>query len=316
MKSKCEWMATNRPKTIGLFRNLFPGNDQLAETIGKHMLIHGYDESQPIIIWDRTKEEGWNKNDLYVVDGHTRLVAAKQYQLDRVYVARVKFTDEQAALKYAIHNQRDRRNMTDADILRCIEAVDKLKPRGGDRRSGAAKSKTSSEAIESGASSAAATAKMVGTSKAKVEKARTVMKHADENTRNDVLVNKKSIHRAYQETQNKRKGADTCKECGVRRVKLSPKTREPMGHGLCNDCIKKRNREKKNIRAREEFKKIPINAEAEKFWIEALPKLEDIFGNPPIGKVGEKTYKRISAIISMMMNCELEIMRKSKFEER
>jgi ParB family chromosome partitioning protein len=181
---------------------LFPGNNGLVETIGNHMLEHGYDQSQPIILWDRSKEEG--RNALYVVDGHTRLVAAKQVGLSPVYVARVKFADENAALQYAIHNQRDRRNMTDADILRCIEAVDKLKPRGGDRKSKLAKSKTSSEAIDSG-KSAQKTAGIVGTSKTKVEQARTVMKHADEETKHDVLAGKKSINRAYQETRNKRR---------------------------------------------------------------------------------------------------------------
>jgi ParB family chromosome partitioning protein len=199
MESKRQWMATNRPKTIQLFRSLFPGNNGLVETIGNHMLDHGYDQSQPIILWDRSEEQG--RNALYVVDGHTRLVAAKQVGLSPVYVARVKFPDDEAALQYAIHNQRDRRNMTDAQIWRCIEAVDKLKPRGGDRKS--EKSKASNDAIDSG-KSAAKTAKIVGTFQSKVEKARSVMKHADEETQEAVRSGMKSIHKAYTETQQKR----------------------------------------------------------------------------------------------------------------
>jgi ParB family chromosome partitioning protein len=202
MESKRQWMATNRPKTVKIFRSLFPGNNGLAEIIGNHMRKHDYDQSQPVILWDRTEEEG--RNALYVVDGHTRLVAAKQVGLDRVYVARVKFSGEEAALQYAIHNQRDRRNMTDADILRCIDAVDKLKPRGGDRRSESAKSNGSSEPIEC-KTSAQETADIVGTSETKVKKARAVMRHGDEDTKNDVIAGKKSLHRAYQETQNKRR---------------------------------------------------------------------------------------------------------------
>jgi ParB family chromosome partitioning protein len=212
MESKRQWVATNRPKTITLFRSLFPGNNGLTETIGNHMRKYGYDESQPIILWDRTEEEG--RNALYVVDGHTRLVAAKQVGLSPVYVARVKFTDKEAALQYAIHNQRDRRNITDADILRCIEAVDQLKPRGGDRKS--EKSKTSSDAIDSG-KSAAKTAKIVGTSQSKVEKARSVLRHADEETQNDIRSGKKSIHRACQETQNKRRDRNGGKRKGTGR---------------------------------------------------------------------------------------------------
>jgi ParB family chromosome partitioning protein len=202
MESKRQWVATNRPKTVKVFRSLFPGNNGLVATIGNHMREHGYDESQPIILWDRTKEE--DRNALYVIDGHTRLVAAKQIGLSRVYVARVKFPNEETALQYAIHNQRDRRNMTDADILRCIDAVDKLKPRGGDRKSESAKSNGSTEPIET-KTSAQETADIVGTSETKVKKARTVMRYADASTKNDVLAGKKSLHRAYQKTQNKRR---------------------------------------------------------------------------------------------------------------
>jgi ParB family chromosome partitioning protein len=306
-------MATNRPKTIQLFRGLFPGNNGLTETIGNHMREHGYDESQPIIIWDRTKEEGRNQNDLYVVDGHTRLVAAKQVGLDRVCVARVKFPDEEAALQYAIHNQRDRRNMTDADILRCIEAVDKLKPRGGDRKSSEAKSKTSGEVIDSGKSSATATAKIVGTSKTKVEKVRTLKKHGDDETRNDVLAGKKSIHRAYQETQIKRKSANRCKVCSYGSVKLSTKTGKPMSHGLCCNCLLEKNKKEKNREAREEFDKIPISTEAQKFWDEALPMLEKILKDAVIGKVSEETYDRIRSFGLSMFVCESEIGEKSQF---
>jgi hypothetical protein len=45
------------------------------------------------------------------------------------------FPDEDSALEYAIHNQRNRRNLTDAELLRCIEVLDRRKERGGDRKS-------------------------------------------------------------------------------------------------------------------------------------------------------------------------------------
>lgn len=314
MESRRQWMATNRPKTTRLFRSLFPGNNGLVETIGNHMQENGYDQSQPIILWDRTEEEG--RNALYVVDGHTRLVAAKQIGLPRVYVDRKKFPDEEAALQYAIHNQRDRRNITDADILRCIEAVDKLKFRGGDRRSESAKSKTSSEAIDSIKSSAAKTAKIVGTSKTKVEKARTLMRHVDEDTKNDVLAGKKSLHRAYQEIQNKRNSANVCKACSYGRVNLSTKTGKPMSHNLCRRCLLEQNKKEKNREAKEEFDKIPINAEAEEFWAENLPNLEKILKNPVIGKVSQETCGKISSIFMIVLKCYGEIREKSEFRER
>jgi hypothetical protein len=41
------------------------------------------------------------------------------------------------ALAYAIHNQRNQRNLTDAELLRCIEVVDQVGERGkGQKRDG------------------------------------------------------------------------------------------------------------------------------------------------------------------------------------
>jgi len=166
------------------------------------MAANGYDQSQPIIVWDRTAEEG-NKNALYIVDGHTRKCAAAKAGISRVPVVKMNFPTEEEALQYAIHNQRDRRNITDADLIRCIELVDSRKPRGGDRKRDAAKSIGASEPIDF-KSSAQQTAGIVGTSEAKVKKARTVIDHADDKTRQEVESGEKSIHKAYQETQQKR----------------------------------------------------------------------------------------------------------------
>ena len=71
MESKRGWVATNRLKTKQLFGSIFPRDEKMVDAITGHMLANGYDESQPIIIWDRTKEED-SKNALYIVDGHTR----------------------------------------------------------------------------------------------------------------------------------------------------------------------------------------------------------------------------------------------------
>ena len=88
-----------------------------------------------------------------------------------------------------------------------------------------------------------------------------------------------------------------------------------MSHGLCHDCRSKQNKEEKNRKSKEEFDKIPISAEAEKFWNEALPKLEEIFENPIIDKVSQETHKRIRSITVIMMDCSLKIGNKSHFEK-
>jgi ParB family chromosome partitioning protein len=61
-----------------------------------------------------------------VIDGHTRLIAAKNIGMNDIPVALTDFKDEEEALEYAIHNQRDRRNMSDADLLSRITTISKI----------------------------------------------------------------------------------------------------------------------------------------------------------------------------------------------
>ena len=203
LQSKRGWVAVNRIKVRSPFKDLFVIDEKTLKSIAEHMQANGYDEAQPIVVWDRTEAEQ-NKHALYVLDGHTRLQAAKSIHLSPVYIARMKFPSEDEALQYAIHNQRDRRNLSDGDLLRCIEAVDQTKQRGGDHTT--EKAKASLDAIDKGKSSEE-TARIVGASPRKVEKARTVRQHADEETKGAVLDGKKSIHQAYVETQEKRRNA-------------------------------------------------------------------------------------------------------------
>lgn len=187
-------MRVSDLKVAELFSNLFPVDGHVLEAIVEHMAENGYDPSQPIVVWG---DRG------IVIDGHTRLEAARQAGIEDVSVSLKDFVDEDAALEYAIHNQRDRRNMTDADIVRCIEALDKRK-RQGERTDLA-----SSDAKLGGAGkSAKKTANVVGTSERKVEKARTVLEHGDEATKQAVKSGDKSINRAYQETQQRRRLAE------------------------------------------------------------------------------------------------------------
>jgi hypothetical protein len=61
-------MRIDQIKTREPFSELFPVEDRIIEALRRDMEIRGYDKSQPIVIWD---QEG------VVVDGHTRLKAAK-----------------------------------------------------------------------------------------------------------------------------------------------------------------------------------------------------------------------------------------------
>ena len=173
------------------FNSLFPIDPVVLDRIQQDMEAKGFDNSQPIIIW---------AGEAMIVDGHTRYQAAKNLGIDDVPVVEKDFGDEDEALEYAIHNQRNRRNLTDEVLLACIEVVDRRLNRGGDRRSENAKSKAPIGAI---GKSADYTAKVVGVSPRKVERARTVL--TDPQATAEVKEGKKTIYRASQETVARRK---------------------------------------------------------------------------------------------------------------
>jgi len=189
------------------FNALFPIQPHVLAAIKERMETDGlFDESKPLDVW----EQG---DILIVVDGHTRLQAAKDAGIDVVAVFEHDFPNEDAALEYAIRNQRNRRNLTDADILRLVVALDKRK------QSGERTDLASSEARLG--KSAEATAELLGASRAKVERTRAVIDYADEETK-AAVESGKTINAAYQETQEKRKQEEaasdaviwSCEACG------------------------------------------------------------------------------------------------------
>jgi len=173
------------------FKGLFPIAQDTIAAIRKDMEDNKYDLSRPVVIWP------WQGRNI-VIDGNTRILAAKLAGLETVPVDTKDFKDEHEALQYAIHNQRDRRNMTDADILRYIEAVDKRKKSGERTDLASLEAKSGKSAKE--------TAEIIGTSTTKVEKARTILDHADEKTKQEVSEGKKTIHKAAKETRHAQKG--------------------------------------------------------------------------------------------------------------
>lgn len=184
-------MKITQIKVSETFKNLFPINDKVISAIEDHMKEHGYDYSQPIVLWSPSN---------IVVDGHCRLIAAQNVGLTDIPTFTIDFADEDEALAYAIHNQRDRRNLTDADIARLVELMDKRKQIERD-----GKGKFTVTSIDAADKSAKGTAEIIGTSQAKVERTRTVLDHADKETKQAVLDGEKSIHKAYTETQKKRR---------------------------------------------------------------------------------------------------------------
>jgi hypothetical protein len=108
-------------KTAEPFKSLFPIEGKVLGRVQEDMKRNGYDPCQSVVLWS---EKG------LVIDGQTRLEAAKNLGLEEVPVHEKSFADENEALAYAIHSQRDRRNLTSADIIRLIDTLDTRLKRG------------------------------------------------------------------------------------------------------------------------------------------------------------------------------------------
>ena len=138
------------------------------------------------------------------------------------------FRDEDEALQYAIHNQRNRQNMTEADLLQCIEAVDQRRDQKkvieSQGRDASWKFKPLGPIGPNG-NSAATTARIVGTSERKVKRARQVL--SDPKEKEVVRAGKKTIHQASQDVKKKR----TRNRHGLRKFSLQEeRSREQQGY--------------------------------------------------------------------------------------
>ena len=100
------------------FASLFTIKPEVFEAIKADMKANGFDPSKPVNVWK--KPDGTR----VLIDGYTRVRAAEELGLLRVTAYEKTFASEAEALAYAIHTQRDRRNLSDAELLRLIELVD------------------------------------------------------------------------------------------------------------------------------------------------------------------------------------------------
>ena len=191
------FVETDTVRTVEPFKSLFPVREDVLARITADMKRYGFDNAHPIILW-----AGHN---FTVVDGHTRLLAAKKLGIDTIPVVLREFEDEGKALEYAIDSQRNRRILTDAELLRCLSELDKRKKLGRPKGGGVDLGK-----------SAEATAKVLGISRSKVERLRAVADHAAMTVKLAVLSGDLTVNKAYVITMearnmNKCSGKDAIK---------------------------------------------------------------------------------------------------------
>jgi protein gp37/ParB-like chromosome segregation protein Spo0J len=179
------WIRTENLNTDPDLAAVFPIRPHDLDAIAESMTERGYDQAEPIVAWE---------SEAVVVDGHTRLAAAKQAGLDRVYVDERPFEDKRDALEYAIRRQRDRRNLTRQElagfVARAVETLDRVKPSGQ-------RSDLAQDCARSAGKSSAETAERVGVSARTVEMTRTVLASDDEETKAQLRAGQTTVNGAY-----------------------------------------------------------------------------------------------------------------------
>jgi ParB family chromosome partitioning protein len=172
-------------RTVEPFQSLFPIREDVLARIVADMKKNGFDKARPITVWAGQK--------FTVVDGHTRLLAARKLGIPSVPIVFREFANEREALKYAIDSQRNRRNLTDAELLRCLSELDK-RQKGGHPKGYVALGRSS-----------CITARLLGTSRGKIEQLRTINDFAPETIKLAVLSGNLSANRAYLITMETRR---------------------------------------------------------------------------------------------------------------
>ena len=214
---KIEMADPRKVETREPFRSLHAIKEETYRKVLDHMRVHGYDVSQPIVVWDG-----------FVVDGHTRLRAAaelrKEGVIESVAVCRHSFASEQEAKEYAFHNQRDRRNLSPSEMLDAVRRAEVERKRGrpaaGQPRLG-----KSSKAV----------AQTTGISARQVERARKINKSGDKSIEAAVRSGKMSLEDAENELKKKeagQKGFVPCAGIGWAQWEWSPLLKTETGFEL------------------------------------------------------------------------------------
>ncbi len=185
-------IQTQMAETAGLktrepFDTLFPVKADTLQAIRQDMEKNDFDPVFPIVVW---------AEEMVVVDGHTRFSAALDLGLEQVPVVMKSFENQDDAILYSFHIQRNRRNMADEDILKCLVLLDDIHTPSEEEQ---ASPKKNRKAVNQDR------AKELGISPAKVDKARKVLEHGDDGIKESVKSGKKTINQAFNEIQENRR---------------------------------------------------------------------------------------------------------------
>jgi ParB family chromosome partitioning protein len=149
---------------------VFIYKQQMAQEISESIKADGYDKSQPLTLW---------KGKNVLLDGHTRLAAAKMAGLTEVPVVEMAFEEKEDAIFYTFQRQAMRRNLTPAEIFAALKLLPARKEKDGTGRA------------------AERLAEQLGVSAAHIYHAKRVAKDAPEEDIEAVKEGKMSMKEAY-----------------------------------------------------------------------------------------------------------------------
>lgn len=198
MYLKIDEIQTREP-----FTSIFPQNAGVLLALKESMEEEkkndtDYFEAHPLVLGMWIGSQG-----AVLIDGHTRLRAAKDLGIKEVPVYIKDFDNEDQAIEHAIYLQRNRRNLTPGEIVRLVQLLDQRRGRGGDHKSSEFKeeSKGSGEPFDREKSSAEQTADKVGTSRETVKRVRYVLNNGSKKTLKELEEDKISVNAAYERTK-------------------------------------------------------------------------------------------------------------------
>lgn len=114
--------------------HIYPIADETLSKIVESMKSKDYDVAEPVTVWLNPENNRYE-----VIDGHTRLKAAKIVGFKTIPCVVKPFTTIEQAVEYAHHRQRDRRNLTPEELL--YYATEKREHKHGEGRDSDIKAK-------------------------------------------------------------------------------------------------------------------------------------------------------------------------------
>ena len=169
------------------FKEMFTQEPDKVERIAANMKEHGYDKSQPIIV---------TKN-FTILDGNSRYLACQKAGICMVPIAVKDFADKDEALRYELHLQLDRRNLSDAEIFTMFQRLEDMK------------AKAKAEGKDTEEFTDANLAEHLKKSERQVQKLRELSRKAGPQTIEKIISGQTSINRAYSEVKQSEKERKT-----------------------------------------------------------------------------------------------------------